>query len=54
MLTCNQLPLQFAEVRQRTPPVELKPPGSAKEVFFDTRASYSSNRVKAQQSTFLY
>jgi hypothetical protein len=34
--------------------VEVKPPGSAKDVFFDARASYSVNRVKSLMSTIEY
>ena len=57
MQSTAPLPLaQFtADVRPVGAPLELKSPGSAKDVFMDARSSYSYNRVRAlMSSTALY
>lgn len=49
--TVHIQPLQFApDTREHGAPLEPKPQGSAKDVFFDARSSYSLNRVRALTS----
>ena len=45
---------KFDSVRVSAPALVLPPAGTAKDVFFDTRASYSFNRVRGLTSNPLY